>query len=86
MRIQHASPLAHKRVSELWLGYTPAGTGSGFWIHFGIMFFAHLGMRIQHASPLALKRLSEVWLGYTPVGTGSGFWIHFEIVFLHSSG
>jgi hypothetical protein len=42
MRIQHASPLAHKRVSELWLGYTPAGTGSGFWIHFGIIFFAHL--------------------------------------------
>jgi hypothetical protein len=42
MRIQHASPLAQERVSELWLGYTPIGTSSEFWIHFGIIFFAHL--------------------------------------------
>jgi hypothetical protein len=42
MRIQHASPLAHERLSELWLGYTPTGTGSGFRIHFGIILFAPL--------------------------------------------
>jgi hypothetical protein len=28
-------------MGELWLGYTPVGTGSGFSIHFGIIFFAH---------------------------------------------
>jgi hypothetical protein len=38
MKIQHARPLAQERVSELWLGSTPAGTGSGFWIHFEILF------------------------------------------------
>jgi hypothetical protein len=42
MRIQHASPLAHERMSELWLGYSPLGTDSGFRIHFGITLFAHL--------------------------------------------
>jgi hypothetical protein len=41
MGIWHASPLVHKRVNELWLCYTPVGTGSGFLIHFGIIFFAH---------------------------------------------
>jgi hypothetical protein len=38
MRIQHASPVVNERVSKLWLGYTPVGTGSRFWIHFGIFF------------------------------------------------
>jgi hypothetical protein len=38
VKIQHARLLAHERVSELWLGYTPVGTGSGFSIHFGIIF------------------------------------------------
>jgi hypothetical protein len=42
MRIQQSSPLVHKRLSELWLGYTPLGTSSGFRIHFGINFFSHL--------------------------------------------
>jgi hypothetical protein len=42
MRIQHASTLVHERMSELWLGYIPIGTGSRFWIHFGINFFVHL--------------------------------------------
>jgi hypothetical protein len=43
MRIQHASPLALKRLSEVWLGYTPVGTGSGFWIHFEIVFLHSSG-------------------------------------------
>jgi hypothetical protein len=38
VKIQHALLLAHERVSELWLGYILAGTGSGFWIHFVIIF------------------------------------------------
>jgi hypothetical protein len=34
VKIQHARPLAHERMSELWLGYTHVGTSSGFWIQF----------------------------------------------------
>jgi hypothetical protein len=36
MKIQHAPPLVHERMSILWLRYTPACNGSGFWIHFEI--------------------------------------------------
>jgi hypothetical protein len=43
MRIQHASPLAHKRLSEVWLGDTPADTGSGFWIYFEIICLYNCG-------------------------------------------
>jgi hypothetical protein len=42
VKIQHARPLAHERMIEFWLGYIPVGTGSGFWIHFGIIFSTHL--------------------------------------------
>jgi hypothetical protein len=43
MTIQHASPFVHERVSELWLGYTPVGTGSGFRIHFEIFCLYNCG-------------------------------------------
>jgi hypothetical protein len=43
MRIQHASPLVHKRVSELWLGYNPAGTDSGFRFYFEIFCYHNCG-------------------------------------------
>jgi hypothetical protein len=36
MKIQHAGPLPHEIVSELWLGYSHVGTGSGMRIHFEI--------------------------------------------------
>jgi hypothetical protein len=38
MRIQHAGPLCHLTMTEIWLAYIPAGTGSGFGIDFEILF------------------------------------------------
>jgi hypothetical protein len=43
MKIRRASPLAHERVNELWLCYTPVGTGSGFRIHFEIFCLYNCG-------------------------------------------
>jgi hypothetical protein len=43
VRIQHAGPLVHVKVSEIWLCYTPAGTSSGVEIHFEIYFFMNVG-------------------------------------------
>jgi hypothetical protein len=43
VKIQHARPLAHETVSELWLGYTHVGTGSGFRIHFEISISTIVG-------------------------------------------
>jgi hypothetical protein len=37
VKIQHACPLAHERMNEFWLGYTPVGTGCEFRIHFEIL-------------------------------------------------
>jgi hypothetical protein len=52
MKTQHARPLAHKRVSELWLGYTPVGTDSGFRIHFEIFRLHNCGWRSSMLVPL----------------------------------
>ena len=43
VRIQHASPLAHKGLCEFWLSYIPIGTGSGVWIHFEIFLLYNCG-------------------------------------------
>jgi hypothetical protein len=43
VKIQHVGPLAHKRMSEFWPGYTPTGTGSGFRIHFEIFCLHNYG-------------------------------------------
>jgi hypothetical protein len=51
MRIQHANPIAHERVSEFWLGYTHIGTGSGFRIHFEISVSTIVGEDPTCSSP-----------------------------------
>jgi hypothetical protein len=43
VKIQHARPLVHERMSVLWLGYNPIGTGSGFRIHLGIICLHNCG-------------------------------------------
>jgi hypothetical protein len=43
MKIQHARPLVHERMSVLWLGYNLVGTDSGFWIHLGIICLHNCG-------------------------------------------
>jgi hypothetical protein len=43
VKIQHANPLAYERISEVWLGYTPVRTGSGFGIHIGIFCLYNCG-------------------------------------------
>jgi hypothetical protein len=43
VRIQHAGPLCHLTMTEFWVDYTPAGTGSGLGIDFLIIFFMTVG-------------------------------------------
>jgi hypothetical protein len=54
LRIQHARPLVQLWVSEIWLSYTPAGTGSGVEIHFEFFFSITLGEDPARWSPCSL--------------------------------
>jgi hypothetical protein len=51
VKIQHARPLAHEKMSELWQCYTHVGTRSGFRIHFEISISTIVGEDPACSSP-----------------------------------
>jgi hypothetical protein len=54
VRIQHAGPLCHLTMTEFWVDYTPAGTGSGLGIDFLIIFFMTVGEDLACWTPWSL--------------------------------